>query len=1149
MLSLLCVPLLGQAQLRNKKVKFVEKLIPKQEIFLDYWVIPKSIRVFSGEDPILPDQWVFKPIEGVFLYRGRVDLSNVQIHYESQVTGLKTVYFKREAQRLSPNDTTNVADSTTVKIVSIQNADDLFGDVDLQRSGSLTRGITVGTNRDFSLESGLRFEMSGQLTDDVDLLVNLTDQSTPIQPDGSTQNLREFDQVYVRLRSPKATVQLGDVDISIQNSEFARINRRLQGVDAETRFGKYGNYGASVSVPRGQFRTQQFNGIDGLQGPYRLSGESGDQFITILAGTERVFIDGERIYRGENNDYIIDYGLGEITFTANRLITQATRITIDFEFITQEFNRTLITGQASTDSLFKGRLSLGVNYIREADSDDRLLANITEADIERLEQLGNAGGSALISAVEFLPAEQREDQILYVRGDTTLNGQGFTIFRFRPKEEEAAFRIRFGRFGQGNGPYRRVGQTENGIVFEWVGPGQGAYDTLRTVTPPIEQQMVAVRSTFKLTEGIRAGGEWAGSDFDANRFSSIGDEVNVDHAYLVHLSSKTRLGDVGEVGFNARQRFTGKRFAFFDRTRDIEFNRKWDINSSIQTEERISEASAFWSPMQRTKIEILGGRIERDDIDTDRQQIVISSSEKGLPTLNYTMEWINSSDTLNQRSGFWRRQRGAISQTYNWLGLGWTPKLALENEFRDQRNLQTDSLLNTSLRFTEWMPGLRVSLAEKLVVGADYRFRKEQGAIDGNIENQAVAFTQTYSLDWRPSSGFRTENKIGFRRRNVSTTFEERNDFDTDGVLIRSSSIWNSKKRVWSGQLLYEANTQRRAQLQETFIEVGTELGQFVWDDLNRDGIQQIDEFFPELTPNEGTFVKQFIPSDELIPIISLNFRVRNRIEPYRNIPKEATGFKGFLRLLAFQNQFELRENNTTSNLSDIYLLRLNKFRNAENTLQGRLFWRQEVEILPANPKHQFRLSTSQSLSLNNQTAGVEDQETIEQDVDWQTRVSKMVSIGGMARRRISSLQSENLASRNFNIRTIEVQPRVQLNVGRVLQNETRVTFADKTDRFSDPQVKASQIKVRNASNVFYSSKLQGNAMLEFRSIRLNGEPTATGIFELTDGGGIGSSWIWSLSGSYKVNNFIRSTFSYDGRTVQDRPTIHTVRVTVSAIF
>jgi hypothetical protein len=78
----------------------------------------------------------------------------------------------------------------------------------------------------------------------------------------------------------------------------------------------------AVAGSRGKFNTNNFNGTDGVQGPYGLTGLSGEKDIIILAGTERIFVDGIEMIRGENNDYIIEYSNATITFTPKRLITK-----------------------------------------------------------------------------------------------------------------------------------------------------------------------------------------------------------------------------------------------------------------------------------------------------------------------------------------------------------------------------------------------------------------------------------------------------------------------------------------------------------------------------------------------------------------------------------------------------------------------------------------------------------------------------------------------------------------------------------------------------------------------------------------------------------------------------------------------------------
>ena len=78
-------------------------------------------------------------------------------------------------------------------------SDELF---ELEQSGRITRGIVTGTNQQLSLESGLDIQLTGSIGEQTQLSAILTDRNIPFQPDGTTQSIREFDQLIIQVTHP-----------------------------------------------------------------------------------------------------------------------------------------------------------------------------------------------------------------------------------------------------------------------------------------------------------------------------------------------------------------------------------------------------------------------------------------------------------------------------------------------------------------------------------------------------------------------------------------------------------------------------------------------------------------------------------------------------------------------------------------------------------------------------------------------------------------------------------------------------------------------------------------------------------------------------------------------------------------------------------
>ncbi len=141
--------------------------------------------------------------------------------------------------------------------------------------------------------------------------------------------------------SKKSILRAGHLDLNDETTYFGRYQRRSLGLEFQTKMGKENptSIHLSAGVARSEFHRIRFQGVEGNQGPYRLLGKNGETFITIISGSEQVFIDGVLMKRGENLDYTINYNTGEVTFTSFRPIYNQNFITISYNYTNRNYTR------------------------------------------------------------------------------------------------------------------------------------------------------------------------------------------------------------------------------------------------------------------------------------------------------------------------------------------------------------------------------------------------------------------------------------------------------------------------------------------------------------------------------------------------------------------------------------------------------------------------------------------------------------------------------------------------------------------------------------------------------------------------------------------------------------------------------------------
>ncbi|MCB0836541.1 MAG: hypothetical protein KDD99_07785, partial [Bacteroidetes bacterium] len=333
------------------------------------FLVPFSEKIQSlhSSQTLLPEQYeIHYPQAYIIVNQNSTDTA-WQISYRFFSTGLKPEISLRNWKIIQDS----IDNNERVDMIfadPVESNKDIFWDSGdgIRKSGSLSRGLTVGNNRGLSVTSGLRLQLEGDLGDGLTIVGAITDENLPIQAGGTTQQISDFDKIFIKLSKDEYAVTIGDYEVNRRKTRFSNLYRNVQGLQFSYQAPKT-KASVSGAVAKGKFHTNSFMGIDGVSGPYRLTGKNLERFFIVLAGSEKVYLNGKLMSRGENQDYIIDYNTAEVTFTARNVITNITRIVVDFEYNDRYFNRSLVVADMEHTTQNE-KLTLGFSYSRDADN-------------------------------------------------------------------------------------------------------------------------------------------------------------------------------------------------------------------------------------------------------------------------------------------------------------------------------------------------------------------------------------------------------------------------------------------------------------------------------------------------------------------------------------------------------------------------------------------------------------------------------------------------------------------------------------------------------------------------------------------------------------------------------------------------------------
>jgi hypothetical protein len=1023
----------------------------------------------------------------------------------------------------------------------------------LRYTGSFGRSISFGNTQDAVVNALFNLQISGYLQDSIQISGAITDNNIPIQPDGTTQQLNEFDRIWLQFKRRPWEVNIGDIDMRQQPSYFLSYFKRQQGlaVEATQRIGKRltNTVVASGAVAKGKFTRNIFQGLEGNQGPYRLTGASNELFFVVLAGTERVFIDGVQLQRGEDQDYVIDYNTAEITFTPKQLIQKDKRIQIEFEYADRNYLNSLLYLGTTLKQQDKWQLNLAV--YSNADAKNSPLNQTINTEQRRfLGSLGDSIGQALYPVA--VPDTFSTSKILYNKIDTFLNGQQYTLYRYQPLPAADLYSLSFSDLGAGNGNYEPSFNAANGKVFEWVAPlngmPQGSYEPVAFLVTPKKLQQFTAAMQYAVDAHTTVKADIGISKNDINTYSTLqkGNDVGKGIKLLIEQNKlrqwrAKRLQTLWAGGYE----FVDKQFRPLERLRRVEFLRDWGLPfETAPANEHLPSAKLQLADSVHDLLFQYTGYLRGDGYAGHRQQVAYNYRKKN---------WVvNSQFNLTNMDGntfkgyFLRPNLGFVKTLSRWknhqLGGGYSL------EHNALRNLRTDTLLASSFSFTDWQAFLRSSNDGYNRWGLRYFSRANRAPVQGAFVPLDVNHTITANVELLKNLKHQFRFNGNYRMLTVKTVGIT-NQKSENSLLARAEYQLNVLKGGLTGNALYEVGAGQEQQRDFSYVEVPAGRGQFTWNDYNTDGVQQLNEFEEAQFTDQAKFIRIITPTNSFVKANYNTFNYALQLSPRAIWGTGAAGVKKWLAKVNLQSSLQTSRKQISNGgfqwnpfegaVADTSLISL--ITNVANTISYNRFssnWGVDLSNL--------RNATKAIL-----TYGFETRQLNDYTLRVRKNFGRTITTELSGRKGYNRLTTPNpkFDNRNYNIDYFSIEPKFTYTRGAVWRFIAAYKYSHKngSSSFGQQQAMLHTLSADAKYNVVQSSVL--TAKFTYTNIDFNGPTNSTVAYIMLDALQPGRNLLWTADFTKRLGNALELSFQYEGRQAGTTKTVHIGRASLRAIL
>lgn len=1021
---------------------------------------------------------------------------------------------------------------------------DLFQSSGINRTGSVSRGVLFGNNQNLSVNSSLNLQLSGKIADDIEILASISDDNIPIQPAGNTQQLQDFDQVYIQLFSKNWKLTAGDFWLKRPQSYFMNYNKRAQGASYEWRKNavipnsdtSFFSTRISAAVSKGKFARNVIQGIENNQGPYRLKGAENEPFIIVLSGTEMVYIDGELLKRGQEYDYIIDYNTSEITFTANRMITKDKRIVVEFQYSDKNYARSIVE---SSNQFVYNKWNVVLNIYSEQDAKNQpLQQQLSDNDKLILFNAGDNVNNMLANGADSIGIDN--NSVLYRKVDSL----GYEIYINSTDPSVGYYKVIFSDVGVGNGNYIQLDNSAFGRVYGWVAPDtvanllvkKGRFEPVKVLIAPKKRQMITLGIGRKINDNWSTNVEVALSNYDANTFSTLDANDNTGLGIKYNLNGKKKLSNKSVWTNSFSVETLAKNFQPIERFRDVEFTRNWNIPILEAGDQYIGN---YTTQLKSSHIMVkysVNAFTQPNAYNGFKQDFFVETYSK--INTRFLASYLVSNSFVN--SSFYRHKSDVFKKVGKIIQVGYVDELEV-NKFK-----QSDTLALGSYSFYDYQ--FYVSNSDSTVNRFKfyYRERIDMGMYLGALDIAARAINPGMEVSLVKSKNNQLTFRTNYRKLNVNSAVIS-SQLPDNTILNRVEYRAKWINGGITSTFFYEFGSGLELRREFAYIEVPAGQGVYYWVDYNDNGIKEIDEFEIAQFPDQAIYIRVTTPSSNYVKVFNTQISEVLAINP-------KSMFKGKGKVIGFVNRFNSQtslraERKTTlENLFDNvnpFLLTIpdSSLQSVNTSLRQSLFFNR------INPKFGLEYTFLKLHTKSLLFTGFDERNRLQQEYKLRYNITNENTFFITVEVENKFNKSDFAPNRTYDLSNVNYGLRWIYQPSTFVRFSLNGNYKEKQNNpvLSNDQLYMTEVGIEGKLNKLKKGTL--NMQLKFIKINYNGESYSPIAYEMLESLQKGNNMTWTASYQQNFANNLQLTINYSGRKSDGASIVHIGGVQLRAFF